>query len=234
MDAAYQIVVLNGLYLPAQSCNWFTKKVMLAMVAGEVFCPRFDEVLIRGCPKPPLKIHVFDQVNQEIKKQFGPKKMLVATNPGRLPDLKWLLDCLSTLNPNHKFFAKSFNPNQKEDHALYKQYGQLIAHSILDDPFFKDLPIQLLISSKSLKGIVKKQPAPKQALERSKTKLQAPKNNPQYVITPNYRQSMYSMPDETRWVPDEHKTTRRRRAHSPYMLANDFDKLDLSPVSRRK
>ena len=42
MKDAYEVAVRNGYYLPARTCNWFTKKMLVAMVAGKVYCPMFE------------------------------------------------------------------------------------------------------------------------------------------------------------------------------------------------
>ena len=59
-------------------------------------------------------------------------------------DLEWLLVVLSTLNPNHRYFAKDYVPSLQETR---KNPIATISHKnfeeefdLADEEFFKDLP----------------------------------------------------------------------------------------------
>jgi hypothetical protein len=98
----------------------------------------YDEVRLKPCPKPPLKnfvlkavenalqekeewrlqalseleqgnIEVTDELQKAIKRPF----VLNMTGTHQ-PDIEWLLVVLSTLQPNHRFFGKSYYPSDEE------------------------------------------------------------------------------------------------------------------------
>ena len=114
LEDLHDMMVRNGYYLPTKSCHWMTKKVMLSMIMGQTYCPKYKDIKVKTCPKRPYRIILVTEINKEIESQISSEKELVYTST-RLPDLNWLLTVLSTLNPNHKFFQKSYNPEKNND-----------------------------------------------------------------------------------------------------------------------
>ena len=79
---------------------------MLSVKEGLVWCPKYADVKLRPCPKPPVKKLIFDEIVQILAqdgRHFG------IANETRV-DVNWLLNCLSTLMPNHAIFQKSYYP----------------------------------------------------------------------------------------------------------------------------
>jgi len=93
----------------------------------------------RPCPTPPNKLNVLAELFEEAKRQ---DKYLML-DASHTPDLKWSLCCLSTLNPNHRFFGKSYLPPQIQ--RANKKPQVLISN---DDGFFTGLAL----SSQRKKG----------------------------------------------------------------------------------
>jgi hypothetical protein len=98
-------------------------------VRSKVFyVPKYEEIKLRACPRPPDKKEIARElVNAGAKqgKNFG------IDIDGALPDMAWLLACLSTLNSKHKFFAKDYYP------VIKTKEGQLIDNQ---DQLFTGLP----------------------------------------------------------------------------------------------
>ena len=51
LEDVHEILTRTGLYLPAKSGHWLTKKVMLAMFRGETYCPSWNELKPQPCPR---------------------------------------------------------------------------------------------------------------------------------------------------------------------------------------
>ena len=70
-----------------------------------------------------------------------------------MPELKWLLDVLSSLNQNHPFFKKGYMPERQQEPTMELKMAYLRQQVDLTLPVFFDLPLTLLIKRKSLKSI---------------------------------------------------------------------------------
>ena len=55
LDDLYEIMVRNGFYLPQKSCHWLTKKVMISVAMGKIYCPMYKQIRPQPCPKPPQR-----------------------------------------------------------------------------------------------------------------------------------------------------------------------------------
>lgn len=53
IDDVHEILLRNDLFLPTKGSHWATKKVMLSMFKGEIYCPKFSDLRPRPCPRPP-------------------------------------------------------------------------------------------------------------------------------------------------------------------------------------
>ena len=54
-DTLYEIMVRNSWYLPRIKCSAVTVDYMLAVREGQIFCPKFEDIRLKPCPKPPSK-----------------------------------------------------------------------------------------------------------------------------------------------------------------------------------
>jgi hypothetical protein len=46
--------------------------------------------------------------------QFLQRAYKLNITPAHSPNIQWLLDVLSTLNPNHRYFQKNYYPSEEE------------------------------------------------------------------------------------------------------------------------
>jgi len=130
-----------------------------------MWVPMYDEVRLTPCPKPPLKNFVLKAVenallekeewrlqtisdleqgniepNDELLKAIKRPFELNMTSSHQ-PDIEWLIIVLSTLQPNHRFFDKSYFPSDEELGGR----GAKIKHNndAEYDEFFEGLPEHL-------------------------------------------------------------------------------------------
>ena len=91
------------------------------------------------CVKPPSKFELAKMLETEA----GKRNILLGMDGDHMPDIEWMQLALSSLNPKHAIFEKSYNP-----HARPSSTGQKM---MVDnrDQFFTGLP---MLSSKEMKG----------------------------------------------------------------------------------
>ena len=107
----YEACVQNGFYLPKIKSNMITEEYMRNVMQGKAFCPRFKDIKMLPCPRPPNK--------ELLQLKF---QTLVATMEWAMtgidekhqPDKRWLLDVLSTYSPGDDIFKKSYLPPVKD------------------------------------------------------------------------------------------------------------------------
>ena len=101
IEVLHEVLVRNGWHLPGKGGHWLTKKVMLAMYRYEIYCPSYLDLKPRPCPRPPQRAVLVEEINKEIVRKFASQAKCLVTSPNRMPELQWLLDALSSLNPDH-------------------------------------------------------------------------------------------------------------------------------------
>ena len=122
---------------PFQSkCN--TIDYLEKVRAGTYYVPNYRDMQIRPCPNPPKKKRIFEEIIklcQQHNVNFGMKDETYA-------NADWFLDVLSSINPNHPFFHKSYVPNA--DDSKYTRISKVKPDLSNDDGFFDGLPPKLL------------------------------------------------------------------------------------------
>ena len=126
----------NGFYVVPYKSGGCTIDYLKKVRTKEVWCPLYVDVVLRSCYVPPKKEVIFEEVLKELAKHKQPE--FGFTDAGKVP-CEWLIRCLSTLNPNHKFFEKSYLPDDSKVNSKYRRRmeDQVIIKS--DDTFFNDL-----------------------------------------------------------------------------------------------
>ena len=72
--------------------------------------PKADVVVLRNCPKPPTRIELATMLETEATK----KGLTLGMDKSHMPDTRWMLMSLATLNPKHRIFDKSYQPQIKD------------------------------------------------------------------------------------------------------------------------
>ena len=122
-------------------------------MARQIFCIRDKDdaywtngkkLVIKNCPKPPAKDVIWQAICDETNKQ----KIDLGISVLRLPEKQWLLWTLSTLNPDHKMFARDYVPAVKMGNARI-EVQPLIANP---NNFFSNLPSMAAGASRGARG----------------------------------------------------------------------------------
>lgn len=103
----YLLALRNGFYLPSESANAVNEVMLLGVTQGLYWCPKYDEIRIKPCPKPPTKDVLLNKVLEAAS--------LLSYNVSWIdekhhPDKKWLVDVLATLKPGDEIFKKDYVP----------------------------------------------------------------------------------------------------------------------------
>ena len=68
-EEKYEANVRNGLYMWQYRCSINTVNNIQEVKEGKMYVPRYEEVKLRPCPKPPLKSLVINEVLIELEKK---------------------------------------------------------------------------------------------------------------------------------------------------------------------
>ena len=98
-----------GYNVPPIKSGGCTVDYLLKVRSGENWCPKYVDVRIRSCYQPPNKDVLFNEVMLHL--QYAGLKDFGFSDASKVP-VDYLLRCLSTLNPDHKFFDKSYYPDE--------------------------------------------------------------------------------------------------------------------------
>ena len=63
----YECIQRNGWYLPSLTSTLVTVKYMISIKDGEIWCPRYEYLKMRPCPRPPLKSLLIEELLKELK-----------------------------------------------------------------------------------------------------------------------------------------------------------------------
>lgn len=134
------------------------EEYMRNVISGKTFCPKFSDVRMLPCPRPP---HV-DVLLKKFHRICAEKNILYSgVDDVHLPDKAWLLTFISTYRPDDEIFKKEYLPPVKETKLSELQTISLPAS------FVKDLPQSTRRSRR--KGLrISKEGIAGQKLERMK------------------------------------------------------------------
>lgn len=106
----YEAVERNGWYLPSRKSNVCTEDYLKNVLMGKTWCPKYEEVRIRPCPRRPPKKILYDKFEHLLTT----KKLEGGFDPERQPDSNWLVAVIATLSPDDEIFGKGYVPPPKE------------------------------------------------------------------------------------------------------------------------
>ena len=107
VDNLYNAALRNGYYLPKQSCSAINEITLVNILKKEYWCPRTEDVRIKNCVKAPVKESLFGKLETLC---FNKKLNIswIDVEKKQLPDKKWLIDVIATLNPEDEIFKKDY------------------------------------------------------------------------------------------------------------------------------
>jgi hypothetical protein len=134
----YNAMLLNDFFMMTVKSAGCTIPYMEAVRAGNFWVPRFTTMKVRGCPYAPTKEHFYREIQLILKE----KKLELGVKSHQACDAFFLQVCLSTLNCNHKYFAKDFLPKAAE--SKYVRTKKTVVDN--SDGFFTGLPSKTVIN----------------------------------------------------------------------------------------
>jgi hypothetical protein len=101
----YEAAIRNGFYLPKFKSGILTETYITDVICGRLYCPKFVDIKLLPCPRPPDKdtlIKYVKEINTPNSKKFG------MFDEQHTPNKEWLLAVLSTFRPDLKIFKKDY------------------------------------------------------------------------------------------------------------------------------
>ena len=81
------------------------------VLIGKTWCPKFDEIKLKPCPRPPCKQVLLEKVMAAAHDK-GIRS--IGVEKDHAPDKRWLIDVLAYINPLDEIFKKSYLPPPKK------------------------------------------------------------------------------------------------------------------------
>lgn len=120
-SALYDAMLRNGWYLPHKKSQIITVDYLLGVKDRRFFCPKYEDIRLRPCPLPPTKAQVVHEVFLILDKDCN---LGFSEADHHKVDTTWALNILSSIQPDHEFFGKSFVPHipsRSEEIALLNE-----------------------------------------------------------------------------------------------------------------
>jgi hypothetical protein len=88
-----------------------TEEYMRNVFLGKAYCPKYAEIKMLPCPRPPTVEVLLKKFHRICRDQ---NLVLCGVDEAHMPDKRWLLDFIATLAPNDEIFKKNYLPPVKE------------------------------------------------------------------------------------------------------------------------
>ena len=105
----YEAAIRNGWYLPKYKSTIITEHYLQSIIFGKMYCPKYSEIRLVPCPRPPDK----DTLLKDFRKITSGQKLSTGIDETHVPDKSWLLAILGTHNPGLPYFQKGYVPPAK-------------------------------------------------------------------------------------------------------------------------
>ena len=100
----YELCQRDGHLLPKKTCAFVSLPYLDGVARNAIWTPTHGNNTRRNCVTPPPKAEVLAEV---VGLLAARGETLGDTSRG-LPDLPYLIDCLATLQPDHRFFRRDY------------------------------------------------------------------------------------------------------------------------------
>ena len=104
MSDLYQKMRRKQKVLPKMSGAFVTLNYLWGVQLGAYWVPTKATHVHRECVTPPPKAQIF----AEVKRLLDARGLTIGDTEKGLPDVPWLLDCLATLDEDHRFFDQNY------------------------------------------------------------------------------------------------------------------------------
>jgi len=106
VSSYYEAMDRNGWFLPALKSSIISCEYLDRVRNGDYWCPKYEKLLQRPCPRPPPKEFLLDTLAELLDK----KKLDFGGGENRVPDKSWLLRAIATIHPTNIIFQKNYLP----------------------------------------------------------------------------------------------------------------------------
>ena len=129
----YDACLRNGFFMPHINCSLCTMDYMQKIKDKVYWTPKVEVLKFRNCPRPPTKEVILNYLLPAAERnQFN---LGIAFEPKEhLPDIKWALTVLATLDPNCVIFNKDYTPPLKpmEEEAQLMVDNRDVSETLLE------------------------------------------------------------------------------------------------------
>jgi hypothetical protein len=95
----------NGYFLPKRSSSAINELMLFNVLQGNYWCPKYKDVRILPCVKPPLKEVLMSKIDAICRqKNFN----IAWIDSQHMPNKEWMISVISTLNPEDEIFKKDY------------------------------------------------------------------------------------------------------------------------------
>jgi hypothetical protein len=107
----YEACVRNGYYLPKIKTTMVTEDYMRRVISGKAFCPRFADIKMLPCPRPPnVEVLISKYLEICVTHNFTD----CGIDDKHQPDKTWLINFIASFKPEDEIFKKNYIPPAKE------------------------------------------------------------------------------------------------------------------------
>ena len=97
--------------LPKKTCSFVTIEYLSMVYSRKVYAPEYTTCIMRNCMKKPPKEYVLGEVNRLLTQ----RNTTIGDTRKGLPDMEFLLTCLSTLDSDHAVFSRDYIPPPRKN-----------------------------------------------------------------------------------------------------------------------
>lgn len=125
---------------------------MKQVMEGKLWTPKYAEIRLRPCPVPPKKALLIEAVMESLMQLDMDVELGFSNATKAQPNKRWIVDVLSTLDPDHRYLQKDYFPTPEEMRDVEPEDVEKNLIENVDD-FFSGLPTNQKFKSKH-KGTV--------------------------------------------------------------------------------
>ena len=105
LEDLYNMAVRNGFFLPKRKSSAVNEMMLYNILQGNYWCPKYSELRMLPCPKPPLKEALMGKIETLC---FNKKLNIAWIDVQHMPDKDWMVAVISTLDPGDEIFRKDY------------------------------------------------------------------------------------------------------------------------------
>jgi len=101
----YNAALRNGYFLPKQTCSAVNELMLVNVLKGTYWCPKVEQIKIKNCVRAPV---VETLLKILVPLCHAKKHNIGWIDETHVPDKKWMVDIIATLDPGNDIFKKDY------------------------------------------------------------------------------------------------------------------------------